>query len=917
MRLRSVRIENYRVHRALRIEFAPDLTVVAGPNESGKSTIVEAMHRVLFWRAKGTSEELRAMTSIHGGTPEVSLAFESGGKECRITKSFGKAGQTRLEVAGEPLLQGERAEERLAQLVPGAAGPEDFSRKDAAAAFGHLWVWQGTSGNDPLVAIGTERSRLIQRLQTLDAETTVALVASPRDVAAHQRVKAALTELVQANGKPRKDSPVARAEQDLREADAALAEVTALRARLAADERELETGLGLVRAASDQILDLEGRLEGNARALERVAALEAALEEPRRELLRCESELLALDATEREIATLERELRKLETERAHALRSVAQARSAVTDAERRSADAAATRRNTEIVLQAREPQVALLDAHGAVLRAVAHRTELERRDVAIEAERARAEELAGSLARLGAFTRQALADLRRKHDRVRQADAECSARALWIEASAGGSPVTADGSVLPQGRAVRFTATTTLVMADGTTLRITPGSASDLTAALEARDAATRDLAAALSALGVSDLEVAEVRCVERESVARDLAAATTLVERLGAPGIAAELAAARRRVEESAARVDALAKDGAATLPATVAETDHALAAARSAYEIAREAAELARRSHEAARTELDRLRADERRSSDLTSELDRRADPLRGMLEVHLTKQGDAERRAERRARLGERRSSVHALVVRQEAELLAAEPEALRADRERLTAALALRREERSRSQVRCAELRATLGAETQGESLEARLAFAAARRERCDRTLAAARLRVEALTLLSESFAAAAAAVADRFKRPLENAIAGYLGAAFGPRAALGLAWDAERGTFGEFAGSPVVRPAAELGTFAFADLSTGAREQVAIAVRLALAEVLAPDHGGVLPLVLDDALANSDQERVRGMHRLLQRATKRGVQVLVFTCSPRDYAELPCKQVPLAPARGGEAAASAP
>jgi hypothetical protein len=78
---------------------------------------------------------------------------------------------------------------------------------------------------------------------------------------------------------------------------------------------------------------------------------------------------------------------------------------------------------------------------------------------------------------------------------------------------------------------------------------------------------------------------------------------------------------------------------------------------------------------------------------------------------------------------------------------------------------------------------------------------------------------------------------------------------------------------------------------------FDSLSGGAREQVAAAVRLAMAEVLACDYDGCLPVVFDDAFAYSDPDRVNQLQRMLDLAANRGLQVIVLTCNPSDYAAL--------------------
>jgi len=81
------------------------------------------------------------------------------------------------------------------------------------------------------------------------------------------------------------------------------------------------------------------------------------------------------------------------------------------------------------------------------------------------------------------------------------------------------------------------------------------------------------------------------------------------------------------------------------------------------------------------------------------------------------------------------------------------------------------------------------------------------------------------------------------------------------------------------------------------TFEFAQLSSGAKEQTAAAFRLAMAEVLAEDHDGCLPVVFDDAFVNSDADRQMALQRLLDLAAARGLQVIVLSCRPEAYATL--------------------
>jgi hypothetical protein len=66
------------------------------------------------------------------------------------------------------------------------------------------------------------------------------------------------------------------------------------------------------------------------------------------------------------------------------------------------------------------------------------------------------------------------------------------------------------------------------------------------------------------------------------------------------------------------------------------------------------------------------------------------------------------------------------------------------------------------------------------------------------------------------------------------------------------------------------------------------LSRGAREQLFLSLRLALAANFAR-RGAVLPLILDDVLVNFDADRARAAAEVLRDFAAEGQQMLVFTC----------------------------
>ncbi|MDO5554422.1 MAG: AAA family ATPase, partial [Planctomycetia bacterium] len=77
-------------------------------------------------------------------------------------------------------------------------------------------------------------------------------------------------------------------------------------------------------------------------------------------------------------------------------------------------------------------------------------------------------------------------------------------------------------------------------------------------------------------------------------------------------------------------------------------------------------------------------------------------------------------------------------------------------------------------------------------------------------------------------------------------------------------------------------------AADGTTMDVADLSRGTREQLFIAIRLALTTTF-EKHGISLPLILDDVLVNFDNRRALAAAKLLHRFAKAGRQIFLFTC----------------------------
>ena len=75
------------------------------------------------------------------------------------------------------------------------------------------------------------------------------------------------------------------------------------------------------------------------------------------------------------------------------------------------------------------------------------------------------------------------------------------------------------------------------------------------------------------------------------------------------------------------------------------------------------------------------------------------------------------------------------------------------------------------------------------------------------------------------------------------------------------------------------------------TVPFRRLSTGTKEQLSLISRLACAMIVAEDGG--VPVILDDALGNTDPQRQAAMSAVLA-VTGRECQIIILTCTPDRY-----------------------
>jgi DNA repair exonuclease SbcCD ATPase subunit len=138
VRITRLQLRNVRRHADLDLALAPGLTVVRGPNESGKSTIQRAIELALTRRVTSGSADLDGMRSWNSSDddrPWVRIEFEQedldGVRSGTLEKAFrGARGTVKLDFDGETITDPARADEVLADLT--GIPSEPFFRSTAS-----------------------------------------------------------------------------------------------------------------------------------------------------------------------------------------------------------------------------------------------------------------------------------------------------------------------------------------------------------------------------------------------------------------------------------------------------------------------------------------------------------------------------------------------------------------------------------------------------------------------------------------------------------------------------------------------------------------------------------------------------------------------------------------------------------------
>lgn len=884
MKLRSVAVNQFKKFTSpIRLDGIGDgLNVVVGPNEMGKSTLLDALRAALFEKYSSRAQPIAALQNDRNqAAPVVELAFELDDGLYRITKRFIKKPYARLSCPDGRTLEGDAAEDTLRSLLgfdePGKTG----AKAETLGMWNVLWVQQGQSFG-ALDIPSTARSSLHS---ALEAEVGTVL-GGRRGRALPQAVEAQLGVLVTSGGKPRgtykelidridafrkelgdlqgRRQELAQTLEDLETAEESLARLTAVD-RDQADQKELDEA----RQRHSRLAELEAR----------ISAASAELELKKRNLAQAEKGAEGRQRLKENIKAEEAALQE----------------SGQRLSETRGQEKEARSQLDALRAQVRESEAAVTKADDAVSRA--------QRITAVVDRQARIRELEGRRAKAQAaedrqrhaqqkaaailVTDKSLAAIRKADKDLEAVASRLSAAATLVsfdiapERRAG---IEIDGQPLKAGQSsVQAVEPTTIVIPDRGRITVEPAIKDRDKLLRQQRDAVAK-LREALAAVSIASASDAEEQCAARQSLLQEaelarqeaaLHAPATEDHDAGAQALFDYIEGMRTILEREKTELHL------ERLPAR-SEADAALRTARDQAAESRDSLQTARAALTGPEEALTRLQSELATVNARHEEAEKRVETLRHQLtDAEAACADDQLAAAIEAARntFSEQEGVIAALEVQRTDETLLQ----LEARIGRLEKALQDRRDKRATLKEKIAGLRSRVEvAEAAGldEAIAQKgreLALCEEERQRLDR-------EVKVLGLLLTTLRNAEHEAKERYLSPVLRRLRPYLQLLF-PGADIRIDEDLRI--------TGVVREAGY--EEAFNHLSMGTQEQIAVLIRLAFAEMLV-EQGHPATVILDDALVFSDDRRMQRMFDILNMAA-RNVQVLILTCREQLFEEL--------------------
>lgn len=892
MKLLSCSLNSIRRHAELKLDFHPGLTLITGANESGKSSLVEALHRTLFLRGNATGAPVQQLRSLqHSGHPQVTLNFEAKGRSWMLQKRFsGQSGTTSLSGAGEPARLGSEAEEQLAALL---GVDEIIGSRQAARVlptrWAHLWVMQGEGGRD-LLKLGGDHYDLRSLIEQLEQGADAALQ-SPLDQQLHDQLEQLVSASLTTRG-TRHQSVLWQCEQALKASEERLASATAE----LSDFEQASTSLD---ALDDEQRQLEQerkpQLEKEQNQLMNEQRQQAQAKAARQAF---EQQLTPLSQQRQQLQLQLRRLRETEQTLANQQQQSVRVTAELERLQRLLVEQGEAVKQLMLDRDQLEQKRSGLELRGQQLRRLEERLQLEQRLTQLNRQQQQLlrwkrqhKEITVALSSLRAPDHESLVRLQEQRRQLEGLAIRRDAMASVVTLECSDQEVRLDNSPMEPGESQRRTSTFSLSVGKGVKLRIAPGGGDGLETIHREHQALAQTIQASLSHWQANSVAELEARDRQRMEL---LTRQSLLQQQTPEAGdhkiIEAEEASTRERLQSLELELN----DGVQEAHDELSQQDgeaiqRALITCRQHYRETNERRQSLQQQLEKQETLLkgqqQQQQALQLQREALTAEI-RSLDQQRLAL---IRDHGDAERITtdlhQLEEQIGNLQQQLKALPQADGANndpgaAIERRLKAVQQQQQQLQERLQGLSAERGALRERCNSLGRR---DPYAHAEEARTQLEQARRAHSNEAL-----QVKAHQHLLNLFNTARSDLSQRYTAPLSRSIAHYLRPLLAqPDALCSLSYDAKNGL-------EDLRLQRDGLTLPFANLSGGMREQLNAALRLALADTLRTGHDGCLPVLFDDAFSNTDPNRLQAVLSMLRQAANDGLQVVVLSCDGAPY-----------------------
>lgn len=876
MKVRSIAVNQFKKFTTPMCldDIGDGLNVLVGPNEMGKSTLLDALRAALFEKYSSKAQPITGLQNDRNqAAPVVELAFEVDDGIYRIRKRFVKKPYAHLFCPDGRKLEGDEAEDTLRDLLgfdePGKTG----AKPETLGMWNVLWVQQGQSFG-ALDLPDSARSNLHSALESEVGE----VLGGKRGRALPDAVDKQLSELVTSKGWPRGDH-----KELIDEIETLRADLEGLRSR----RNDLSNTLENLEAAQDTL----ARLTSGERDQTDKEDLDAARVR-HGELARLKSRI---DAALTEVELKKRNLEQAEqalTGRRDLNKQIEMDGEAVKAAKKKLDEVRQTEQGLRKQVEqlrndAKKAENAVTEADNGVSQARRVLNTVQRdsriRELQGRYDKAHAAEKKQRAAQQGAaailVTDENIEKIRDAAKELETAHSRLSAAATLVAfdmASDRLSKIEVDGAALPGDQtSVEAVEATKITIPDYGSITVQP-AINDRDKLIEQQRSANQALKAALEDCGVKSVDAAEEQLAKREKLLRDAELAKQEAELhapatddydVGAESLADHIAGLKTILERE------LADLGIERLPMEK-EAEQALTSAQDSAQDARDTLTTARAGFVGPEEEIGRIQTElggvKTRYEDGKERLERLKNDLTEAEKQTSDDDLDAAVFAARKA-LADQEKAVSSLEEQRKGETL---PQ-LEARISRLEKALQDRRDKRTDLKEKIAGFKSHIEA-LEGAGLDEAIQQQEREVELAEEQLRRYEREVAVLSLLLTTLRSAETEAKERYLSPVLNRVRPYLQLLF-PGAEITI--DENLHIVG------VVRQDGY--EESFHHLSMGTQEQIAVLVRLAFAEMLV-EQGHPATVVLDDSLVFSDDRRMDRMFDILNMVGQQ-VQIIVLTC----------------------------